>query len=275
MIVCSHSKVIEADGGWRVDLDDKIVGLLNLFKGQTLFGARPDGYTGLSLSTIRLNPMVSYFRVFMEDIRGSLAGVTELFSSKGINILSSGAFSLGNIWVSEYIADFKDMDATPEVVANDIEGMGGFVTSREITEFFPRAFELESTYDIKADERGGLYILLGEAPQGVAAGSESYAVLKGWAEVQALFVDFLPQGTKLVRIATKLSDVPGSLNKLASLLGTQVNMHAVDAQHHDEASGVWNIYGVLEIGSVEELVAKAEKAPTIQTFEVEPLGWRT
>lgn len=272
MIVCSHSKVIEGDGGWRIDLDDKIVGLLNLFKGQTLFGARPDVYTGLSLSTIRLNPMVSYFRVFMEDVRGSLAGVTELFSSKGINILSSGAFSLGNIWVSEYIADFKDMDVTPETVADDIEGMGGFVTSREITEFFPKAFELESTYEIKADEGGGLFILLGESPQGIGAGSEGYAVLKAWAEVQALFVDFLPPGTRLLRIATKLNDVPGSLNKLAAILGTQVNIHAVDAQHHDEASGVWNIYGVLEIGSVEELVAKAEKAPTIQTFEVEPLG---
>ncbi len=119
-----------------------------------------------------------------------------------------------------------------------------------------------------------MYILLDEPPKGIGAGSESYAVLKAWAEVQALFVDFLPPGTKLLRIATKLSDVPGSLNKLAALLGTQVNMHAVDAQHHDEASGVWNIYGVLEIGGVEELVAKAEKAPTIQTFDVEPLGWR-
>lgn len=274
MIVCSHSEVIEADGGWKVGLDDKIVGLLNLFKGQTLFGARPDVYDRLSLSTIRLNPMVSYFRVFMEDVRGSLAGVTELFSSKGVNILSSGAFSLGNIWISEYIADFKDMDTTPENITNDIEGMGGFVTSREITEFFPRAFELESTYEIKVNERGSMYVLLEEPPQGVGAGSESYAILKGWAEVQALFVDFLPAGTKLLRIASKLRDVPGSLNKLAALLGTQVNMHAVDALHHDETSGEWNVYGVLEIGSVEELVAKAKKIPTIQKFDVEPLGWR-
>jgi len=50
-------------------------------------------------------------------------------------------------------------------------------------------------------------------------------------------------------------------------------MHAVDAQHHEEATGLWMIYGVLQIGSVEELVSKAEDAPEILKFGVRTLGW--
>ena len=161
MIVCGHSKVEQVEGGWRVYIDEKIAGALNLFPGQNLFG---------------------------EDIMGSLASVAELFSSKGVNILSSGAFGLGNIWVSEYIADFKDMDVTADDIVDELEGLGGFVTSREITEFFPQAFELESTYEIKSDEKGEMYMLLTENVGGVTGG---HAILKAWADIQALFIDFL------------------------------------------------------------------------------------
>ncbi len=272
MIVCGHSEVEAVEGGWKVGIDEKIAGVLNLFPGQNLFGGSTEGSTRLSVSTMRLNPHVSYFRVFMEDIRGSLASVTELFSSKGVNILSSGAFGFGNIWVSEYIADFKGMDVTADDIVNDIQGLGGFVTSREITEFFPKAFELETIYEIQVDGQGEMYLLLPEVTAGVA-GIGSYALLKAWADIQALFIDFLPQGTRLVQISAMLNDIPGALNKLAALIGTQVNMHAIDAQHHEEATGLWIVYGVLEIGSLEELRSKAENAPEVLKFDVKPLGW--
>ena len=270
MIVCGHSKVERVDGSWRVYIDEKIAGALNLFPGQNLFGGSTPGSSRLSVSTMRLNPHVSYFRVFMEDIMGSLAGVTELFSSKGVNILSSGAFGLGNIWVSEYIADFKGMDVTADDIVDELEGLGGFVTSREITEFFPQAFELESTYEIESDEEGGMYLLL---PENVSGATGGHAILKAWADIQALFIDFLPPSTKLLEISAMLNDIPGALNRLSAVVATQVNMHAVDAQHHEEATGLWMIYGVLQIGSVEELVSKAEASPEILKFDVKPLGW--
>ena len=270
MIVCGHSKVEQVEGGWRVYIDEKIAGALNLFPGQNLFGGSTVGSSRLSVSTMRLNPHVSYFRVFMEDIMGSLASVTELFSSKGVNILSSGAFGLGNIWVSEYIADFKDMDVTADDIVDELDGLGGFVTSREITEFFPQAFELESTYQMKADDKGEMYLLLPENVGGVTGG---HAILKAWADIQALFIDFLPPGTKLLEISAMLNDIPGALNKLSAVVATQVNMHAVDAQHHEEATGLWMIYGVLQIGSVKELVSKAEDAIEILKFDVRTLGW--
>jgi hypothetical protein len=272
MIVCGHSKVDSVEGGWRVTIDEKIAGVLNLFPGQNLFGGSTEGSTRLSVSTMRLNPHVSYFRVFMEDIMGSLASVTELFSSRGVNVLSSGAFGFGNIWVSEYIADFKGMEATTDDIVNDIQGLGGFVTSREITEFFPQAFELESTYEIQIDDQGEMYLHL-PTIAARAAGKGSHAILKAWADIQALFIDFLPSGTKLVQISAMLNDIPGALNRLASLIGTQVNMHAIDAQHHEEATGLWTVYGVLEIGSLEELASKAESAPEILKFDAKPLGW--
>lgn len=272
MIVCGHSRIEAVEGSYRVYIDEKISGVLNLFPGQNLFGGSTPGSTRLSVSTIWLNPHVSYFRVFMQDVRGSLASVTELFSSKGVNILSSGAFGFGNIWVSEYIADFKDMDVTADDIVGDIEGLGGFVTSREITEFFPKAFKLESTYKIQVDDNGRMYLLLSEAVSGLSAGS--YAILKAWADIQALFIDFLPPATRLLQISAMLNDVPGALQKLAALIGTQANMYAIDAQHHEEATGLWVVYGVLEIGSIEELIAKAESAPAILKFDIIPLGWK-
>jgi len=272
MIVCGHSKLDYIDDGCKVRIDEKVGSALNLFSGQTLFGAHEGGFMRLFLSPLRLNPHVSYFRVFLEDVRGSLATMMSLFSDKGINILSGGAFGFGNIWVSEFIADFKEVEETSEYIVNEIESLGGFVTSREITELFPRAFELEETYEIKSDEKG-LYMLLPRIPEGVPVGSTIYAVLKAWPQVQAMFLDFSSPGSQLLKISAKINDIPGSLNKLTELLRTQVNLHAIHEQHHDEISGEWTIYGVMEVGSLEELKKKAKGVPSILAFEVEPLGW--
>jgi hypothetical protein len=272
LIVCGHSEVKQTEGGWEVRIDELVGHALNLFPGQVLFGASDEGSRRIFLSPLKLNPHVSYFRVFLEDIRGSLASMTDLFSERGINILSGGAFGFGNIWVSEFIADFKGVDEGPEGIVNEIEGLGGFVTSREITELFPKAFELESTYQLRSDD-DGLLLSLPELPERLDASTRLYAVLKAWPQVQALFLDFISSRDRLLKITAKISDVPGSLNKLADLLGGQVNLHAIHEQHHDEVSGEWTIYGVMEIGSVEELKGKARRAPTVLRFDVEPLGW--
>lgn len=271
MIICGHSQVEDIEGGWRVSIDSDVGKALNLFPGQTLFGASPADSRRLFLSPLRLNPEVSFFRVFMEDVRGSLASVTKLFSDRGINVLSGGAFGFGNIWVSEYAADFKGIGESPEELSNEIQGLGGFVTTREITEYFPRAFELEETYKISSED-GVMHLRLNESASGVKG--STHAVLKAWANIQALFVDFFTPEEKLLRVTAKIKDVPGSLNSLAGLLGTQVNMHAIHEQHHDEVSGEWTIYGVLQMGTIEELKEKAGKAPKILEFQTEPLGWR-
>lgn len=269
MIICGHSKVEKLDGNWNVNIDKKIGYSLGLFVGQTLFGAS-DESKRLFLSSLRLNPYVSYFRLFMEDIRGSLAKITGIFSEKGINILSGGAFGFGNIWASEFIADFNGIEASPEDIVGEIESLGGFVTSREITELFPRAFELRETYVVESEGPNGMHLLLSELPDEDAC----YAVLKAWPRVQALFIDFYTPDDRLLKIFAKIRDVPGSLNNLANLLKTQVNLIAIDERHHDEESGEWNTYGVLEIGSLSELREKAGKASTVLEFDVEPLGWQ-
>jgi len=274
VIVCGHSKIERQDGGFRIRIDGKVGSALNLFPGQILFGAGEEDTGRFFLSPIRLNPNVSYFRVFLEDIRGSLASITRLFSDRGINILSGGAFGFGNIWVSEFVADFRDVDATADSIVNEIESLGGFVTSMEITELFPRAFELKSTYEIKSDSKG-MYLLLDGLPRRVSSGQDTHAVLKAWPQMQALFIDFIPSENRLLKISAELSDVPGSLNGLARLLGAQVNLHAIHEQHHSEVSGVWTIYGVLEVGSIDELKEKAMALSTIRKFEVEPLGWES
>ena len=268
MIICGHSKVEKIDGNWKVSIDKKIGYSLGLFVGQTLFGAT-DESNRLFLSALRLNPHASYFRVFMEDIRGSLAKLTGLFAGKGINILSGGAFGFGNIWVSEFIADFKGIEASPEDVVGEIESLGGFVTLREITELFPRAFELSEAYVVESEGPEDMHLLLSELPDKEAC----HAVLKAWPRVQALFVDFYSPENRLLKVYAKIRDVPGSLNNLANLLRTQINLIAIDERHHDEESGEWNIYGVLEIGSLSELSEKAGKISTVLEFEVEPLGW--
>jgi hypothetical protein len=234
-----------------------------------MFGSGEEGSRRFFLSPIRLTPHVTYFRLFLEDVRGSLASVTELFSSKGVNILSGGAFGFGNIWVSEFVADFQGVEADPEAIRAEMEGMGGFVTTREITELFPRSIELNETFQVTGDD--GLHLIFSELPEGIGEGA--HAVLKAWPRMQALFLDFYPQGEKLVKITAMLKDVPGSLNKLTELMGTQVDLHAVDSIHHEKDSGVWTNYGLMKLGSLGELREKAGQLSNVFSFAVEPLGW--
>jgi hypothetical protein len=107
----------------------------------------------------------------------------------------------------------------------------------------------------------------------MAGGRAEQAVLKAWPNVQALFFDFHSSDSKLLRITAKIGDVPGSLFALSETIGTQVNMHAISEQHHDEASGEWTMYGVLEIGSLKELEEKLAGLSAVLGVEVEPLGW--
>jgi len=273
MIICGHSLVEAVGGGWRINIPPQVSSSLNLFPGQNIFGSAEAGSLRHFLSPIKLNPHVSYFRVFLEDIMGSLATTTRLFSEKGINILNSAAFGFGNIWVSEYIADFSDVETSADAVASDLEALGGFVTSREITEYFPKAFSLEEECKLKEDE-SGLYLVLPEIPKELESTDTSYAILKAWPEVQAIFLDHIAPGTKLLKITAMIDDVPGSLNKLTALLGSQVNLHAIHGQHHEADNGEWLIYGVLEVGQLDELVSKAEDEATIIKFRAEPLGWK-
>ena len=272
MIVCGHSTVEPAEEGWKVLIDERVGDALSFFPGQTLFGVEEKGSKRLFISSLKLTPQVIYYQVFLEDVRGSLSSMTALFSDRGVNILSGGAFGFGNIWISEFIADFQGVDADPDAIAGEIEGMGGFVTSREITELFPRAFELTETYRIEGSKEEGQYLRLPELPGGIR-GAGAHVILKAWPRIQALFLDFYPEGEKLVKITAKLSDVPGSLNKLATLMGSQVNLHAIDELHHEVSAGVWTSYGKLMVGTLEELREKAEEMANIFTFDVEPLGW--
>ncbi len=272
MIVCGHSTVEPAEGGWKVLMDERVGDALSFFPGQTLFGVQEKDSKRLFISSLKLTPRVVYYRVFLEDVRGSLASMTALFSDRGVNILSGGAFGFGNIWISEFIADFQGVDADPDAVAEEIEGMGGFVTSREITELFPRAFELTETYRIEGSKEEGLYLHLPELPGGTR-GLGAHAILKAWPRIQTLFLDFYPKGEKLVKITAKLNDVPGSLNKLATLMGSQVDLHAIDELHHEVAAGVWTSYGKLMVGTLEEFRGKAKEMANIFSFDVEPLGW--
>ena len=176
MIICGHSHVRAVEGGWRIDIPDQVASSLNLFPGQNIFGSGEEGSLRHFLSPLKLNPYVSYFRVFLEDIMGSLATTTKMFADRGINILNSSAFGFGNIWVSEYVADFKDVDASPESIAHDIEGLGGFVTSRVITELFPKAFNLDDSYPLRRDEEGN-YLVIPKLPDSLSGGDD-YAILK-------------------------------------------------------------------------------------------------
>jgi hypothetical protein len=57
------------------------------------------------------------------------------------------------------------------------------------------------------------------------------------------------------------------------MIGTQVNLNSIDELHHDEGSGLWNAYGELVIGSLQELKDKGTKLDCVNAFEVKPLGW--
>jgi hypothetical protein len=277
MIVCDLSRIEKSGAGWKVGIGRKISGALGLFQGQTLFGSCEEGSMRVFLSTLRLNPAVNYFRMYLEDVRGSLAKVTEIIKDKKINILSGGAFSFGNLWVSEFILDFKGVEVSPEEISDAIEELGGFVTIRELTELFPRSFELDSVFQIEGNETEGLYLSLPDdfsAKVGLTRKSALYAVLKAWPRVKALFIDFYTPETKLLKISARIRDIPGSLNALANVLKTHVDLQALDELHHDEVSGQWVIFGVLVIGELEELIEKAKELPTVLKFEAEPLGWK-
>lgn len=276
MIVCDLSEVEVVDRGRKITISRKISGALGLFQGQTLFGSGEEGSRQLFLSTVKLNPSVNYFRVFLEDVRGSLASITGLFKERGLNILSGGAFSFGSIWVSEFIVDFKGVDASPEDITREIEALGGFVTTREITELFPKAFDLQTAIEIVGEGPEGMGLVLpGPFAErvGLVGEARSYALLKAWPQIKALFVYFYPPETRLLKISAKIRDVPGSLHRLADLLRTQVDLQAIDELHHDAVSGEWMAFGVLVLGSLDELVEKAERLPTIISFEAEALGW--
>lgn len=276
MIVCDLSKVDVVDDGRKIRISGKISGALSLFQGQTLFGSCEEDSRRLFLSTIKLNPSVNYLRIFLEDVRGSLARITGLFKENNINILSGGAFGFGSIWVSEFVLDFKGVDASPEDIAREIEGLGGFVTSREITELFPKSFDLQSTLEIVGDGPEGMHLLLPRRFSeriGLDWESTSYSVLKAWPRVKALFIDFYPPETRLLKISAKIRDMPGSLHRLADLLRTQVDLQSIDELHHDAVSGEWMAFGVLVMGELDELREKAKSLPTIINFEAEALGW--
>lgn len=279
MISCDFSEVEVVEEGRRVYLSGKTAGALRLFLGQTLFASYEAGSRQLFLSTVRLNPEVNYFRVYLENVRESLARVTGLFSEHNINILSGGALSFGNIWISEIIADFKGSEVSPEDVKQEIEAFGGFVLHREITELFPRSFILQSTIEIWRDEddQKGMYLLIPNQfaeKIGLTWNTASYAVLKTWSRVQALFIDFYPPGSRLVKVSAKILDVPGSLYELSDFLKSYIELHAIDESHYDEASGEWFGFGILVIGELEEVRARAGRLSKVLRVTIEPLGWR-
>jgi hypothetical protein len=246
-----------------------------LFEGQTLFASYEEGSGQLFLSTIRLNPSVNYFRIYLEDIRGSLAKITEILKDSNINILSGGAFSLGNLWLSEFILDFNEAEATPDEIIDELEVLGGFMTSREITELFPRSFDLKSTLDISGDGPEDLHLIIPSdfsTRKCMSWESATHAVMSAWPRVKALFIDFYRPESRLVKISAKIRDVPGSLHALADVIRTQVNLQAIDELHHDAVSGVWVSFGILVMGDLDELCGKAIKLPFVLEFEAEHLS---
>ncbi|MBN2336149.1 hypothetical protein JXL21_11365 [Candidatus Bathyarchaeota archaeon] len=271
MIVCEHSKVEMSGDGWSIKIPPKAAGAIGLFPGQTLFGYIEPESGRLLLSPLRLTSTVSYFRMFLDDVRGSLATVTELFSKRGLNILSGGAFGFSNIWVSEFLVDFAQSGVSPDTVMAEIGDMGGFVTSREITELFPVSFNLSTTYTVEEAGENMVKVVSHEAAEARVKRAK-YAVIKAWPRIRAIFVDFFPPDSGLVHIRARIRDVPGSLTKLTGAIGAQINLNALDELHHDEVSGVWNAYGVLVIGDVEDLVARAGKLDTVTDFEATPLS---
>jgi len=270
MIVCGHSKVEISGDVWRIEIPEKIRGVVGVFPGQTLFGAYEHNTGRLLVSPLRLTPTVSYFRMFLDDVRGSLAQVTKLFSDRDVNILSGGAFGFGNIWVSELLADF-DKDSTPDEITSEIQTMGGFVTSREITELFPRTFTLNTNYVV--EDADGKVKIASKLAGDTHIQRSGYAVLKAWPRIRAIFIDFFTPDTKLVHLSAKIKDVPGSLTSLTEMVGSQINMNAIDELHHDEQSGVWNAYGEIKMGEIKQLREKAAQLSNILKFEVNPLGW--
>jgi len=220
MIVCEHSNVKFTDEGWSIRIPPKVGGVIGVFPGQTLFGYMEPETGRLLLSPLRLTSTVSYFRMFLTDVRGSLADVTELFSKRGLNILTGGAFGFSNIWVSEFLVDFADSGASPDEVMA-----------------FPVSFNLSATYLVEADKGEWVRVVSSEAAEAQVRRAK-HAVLKAWPRIRAMFIDFFPPDSGLVHIKARIKDVPGSLKKLTEVIGAQVNLNALDELHHDEVSGV-------------------------------------
>ena len=269
MIVCGHSAVELLEKGWTLNIPPKVAGSAGLFPGQTIFGFIEQESGRLLLSPLKLTSTVSYYRMFLDDVRGSLATVTKLFSDRKLNILSGGAFAFSNIWISEFLVDFGGSRVSPDDVINELSGMGGFVTSREITELFPVSFNLSTTYKVIEDQVG--VKLVSSLPAESLIKRARYAVIKAWPRIRALFIDFYPPESNLTHLNALIKDVPGSLTMLTETIGTQVNLNAIDELHHDETSSEWNAYGELVVGDVEELVAKTKTLDTVLNFNAQVL----
>jgi hypothetical protein len=269
MIVCGHSAVELHDKGWTLDIPPKIAGSAGFFPGQTIFGFIEQESGRLLLSPLKLTSTVSYYRMFLDDVRGSLATVTRLFSDRKLNILSGGAFAFSNIWVSEFLVDFGGSGVSPDEITNELSGMGGFVTSREITELFPVSFNLSTIYKICEDMEG--LKLVSSFPAESLIKRARYAVIKAWPRIRAVFIDFYPPESNLTHLSALIKDVPGSLTRFTETVGTQVNLNAIDELHHDEASSEWNAYGELVVGDVEELVMKVKNLDTVLKFSAQKL----
>lgn len=271
MIVCDHSRVEPYGDGWSIEIPEKIRGVIGVYPGQSLFASVEEDSGRVLISPLKLTTTTNYFRMFLSDVRGSLAQVTKLYADRGINILSGGAFGFGNIWVSEILADFSDTDVSPDEILTELTGMGGFITSREITELFPRSFNLNIIF--KVEEIDGKTVIKSNTSSENVIKRAKYAIIKAWPRLRAIFIDFFPPEIKLVHIQAKLKDEPGSLYKLTDVIGTQVNLNSVDELHHEEGTGMWNAYGELVVGTLDQLVKKASKLDCVEVFKADSLGW--
>jgi hypothetical protein len=109
--------------------------------------------------------------------------------------------------------------------------------------------------------------VVSDIPIGAQFKRGKYAVIKAWPRINAVFIDFFPAESNLVRITARIKDEPGSLYKLSEAIGANVNLNAIDELHHDEVSGVWNAYGVLVLGDLDDLVSRARKLDTVVKFQ--------
>jgi hypothetical protein len=276
MIICDLSHVEDLYGGKGIRMTKKMTGALGLFKGQTVFVGADRESRRLIISTVKLNPEVSYFRTYLEDVPGSLAKITEIFKENRIGILTGGAFSFGNLWVSEFLLDFKGLNISPAEIKDRVARLGGFVASQELTELLPRSFDLEWSFQLNEDEKDEAYLMLPKSfcnRMGLTWSASSYAIMKAWPQVKTLFIDFCPPGAKLLRISAKMRDVPGSLYSLADTLRTQVDLQAIDELHYTETSGEWMIFALLLSGEISDLKKKVLALPNVIKLDIETPGW--
>jgi hypothetical protein len=269
MIVCGHLYIKHKEQGWEIHIPSKIAGSIGIFPEQNLFGYIEHEPGRLLLSPLRLTSTTNYYRMYLDDVRGSLAKITRVFSNRRLNILSGGAFGFSNIWVAEFLIDFADSRTSPDEIMDEIGDMGGFVTSREITELFPLGFNLQENYKVEGE--GENIFVVSENSAKASLSRSVLGVVKAWPKIRAIFIDFFNPETNIVHIRAGIKDQPGSITALAEVLGTQVNLNAIDEMHHSIASGEWNAYGELVLGTLEELKSKVNRLETVNSFVVEPL----